>query len=83
MRLEAIVGEGKRISADGQIHEVIDPIRVGLLGAREFCLVADDGHIGFRQNTPSFVCDCAGDAAECLLRPSVGGESNEHPQRRH
>ena len=66
-RLEAFVREGQRVGADGQVYEVVAAVRVGLLGARELCLIADDRDHGIRQNAASLVRDCARDTAQGLL----------------
>ena len=78
--LKTFVSEGERVGADGQVHEVVAAIRVGLLSAREFGLVTDDGHNGFRQNAAGLVGDRAGDAAERLLSLSARCKCKRHPQ---
>ncbi len=77
-----VVSEGERVGADGQVHEVVAAIGIRLLGTREFCLVTHDRHIGSRQDAAGLVCDCAGDAAERLLRPSIRCERRVHPHGR-
>ena len=77
LRLESVMREGEGVGADGQVHEIVGAVRVGLLGAREFGLVAHDGHGGVGQDAAGFVGDGAGDAAESLLRLRTGSEGEQ------
>ena len=78
--LKAVVRESERVRADGQIHKIVTAIRIRLLAACEFGLVADDGHDRFRQNAAGLVGDGACDAAESLLRLRIRRKRKRHPK---
>src|SRR5260370_36780839 len=78
--LETVVREGERVGSDGQVDEIVDAIRIRLLGPREFCLVTNDRYDGFRQHSAGLVSNCARDSAEGLLSLGTQGKCERHPE---
>jgi len=76
--LESVMSERQRIRADRKIDEVVAAVGVGLEAAGQLGLVGDDSHVGIRQHASGLVRDRTSDAAECLLRVSMGRNRKLH-----
>src|ERR1700688_3731448 len=74
------MGKSECVTANGKVYKIVASSRAAGLGAGQRGLVTHDGHEGSRQHAAGAFHNCAGDAAQSLLRLHARRENTKQAE---